>query len=117
MFFTFADSEEIYTPNTNKLAKMGENPTVEPNGGANSGGFNQGIQINLDLIKKTEIPPIEVKRTDFNSILFHFVITDDGRIVDLTDCQVTLTILKPSGLTVYQDCEIVDPLDGECEVF
>ncbi len=29
----FADSEEIYTPNTNKLAKMGENPEVEPNGG------------------------------------------------------------------------------------
>ena len=73
------------------------------------------FQINLDLTKKTEIPPIEVKRTDFNNVFFHFVVTDNGRIVDLTDCQVTLTILKPSGLTVYQDCEIVDPLDGECE--
>ena len=40
----FADSEEIYTPNTNKLAKMGENPTVDPKGGANNAGFNQGIQ-------------------------------------------------------------------------
>ena len=39
----FADSEEIYTPNTNKLAKMGENPTVEPMGGANDGGSNQGV--------------------------------------------------------------------------
>ena len=39
----FPKTEEIYTPNTNKLAKMGENPTVEPNGGANGGGFNQGI--------------------------------------------------------------------------
>ena len=44
------------------------------------------------------------------------MITDGGRIINLTDCQVVLTILKPSGLTVYQDCEIVDPLDGECEV-
>ena len=32
----FPKTEEIYTPNTNKLAKMGENPTVEPNGGVNN---------------------------------------------------------------------------------
>jgi HK97 family phage portal protein len=38
----FPKSEEIYTPNTNKLAKMGENPTVDPNGGADNGA-NQGI--------------------------------------------------------------------------
>ena len=42
----FADSEEIYTPNTNKLAKMGENPTVEPNGGTENGGFNKGLPNN-----------------------------------------------------------------------
>jgi HK97 family phage portal protein len=44
----FADTEEIYTPNTNKLAKMGENPTVDvsqPNGGANNGA-NQGVPNN-----------------------------------------------------------------------
>lgn len=40
----FADSEEIYTPNTNKLAKMGENPTVDPMGGATNGGTSQGVQ-------------------------------------------------------------------------
>lgn len=74
-------------------------------------------KINLDLIKKTETPQIQVKKTDFNSILFQFVITDDGRIVDLTDCAVDLSVLKPSGLTVYQNCEIVDALDGSCEVF
>ena len=38
----FSDSEEIYTPNTNKLAKMGENPTVEA-GGAQDGQSNQAI--------------------------------------------------------------------------
>jgi HK97 family phage portal protein len=42
----FADSEEIYTPNTNKLAKMGENPTVEPNGGAISDGTNEKLPNN-----------------------------------------------------------------------
>jgi HK97 family phage portal protein len=50
----FPDSEEIYTPNTNKLAKMGESPVVEPNGGvANEGisdnsGLNQGTGQSTD---------------------------------------------------------------------
>jgi HK97 family phage portal protein len=42
----FPKSDEIYTPNTNKLAKMGENPTVDPMGGANNGGFNQTVPNN-----------------------------------------------------------------------
>jgi HK97 family phage portal protein len=44
----FPESEEIYTPNTNKLAKMGENPTVEPNGGENIES-SQGISDNSGL--------------------------------------------------------------------
>ena len=44
----FAESEEIYTPNTNKLAKMGENPTVDPN-------VNGGAEMNLNLIKEFQI--------------------------------------------------------------
>lgn len=54
----FPNSEEIYTPNTNKLAKMGENPTVEPNGGENSEGIsnNSGLgsinQNRVDLPQK-----------------------------------------------------------------
>jgi hypothetical protein len=47
----FPDSEEIYTPNTNKLAKMGENPTVEPNGGENIES-SQGISDNSGLGKE-----------------------------------------------------------------
>lgn len=50
----FTDSEEIYTPNTNKLAKMGENPTVEPNGGASNGNFNEGLQNNSGSNKGNE---------------------------------------------------------------
>lgn len=43
----FSDSNEIYTPNTNKLAKMGDSPVVQPNGGvpnegiSNSAGLDQ----------------------------------------------------------------------------
>jgi HK97 family phage portal protein len=47
----FADSQEIYTPNTNKLAKMGENPTVDPNTpNAQNGTPNapNGGQANVD---------------------------------------------------------------------
>lgn len=41
----FADTEEIYTPNTNKLAKMGENPTVdaEATGGVPNNGLDKGL--------------------------------------------------------------------------
>lgn len=49
----FADSEEIYTPNTNKLAKMGENPTIEPNGGENN-ELNKGLSNNLGSSEGTE---------------------------------------------------------------
>lgn len=38
----FPESEEIYTPNTNKLAKMGDSPEVQSNGVVNS----EGIQPN-----------------------------------------------------------------------
>ena len=44
----FPDSEEIYTPNTNKLAKMGENPTVEQDGGENIES-SQGLSDNSGL--------------------------------------------------------------------
>jgi hypothetical protein len=42
----FPDSDEIYTPNTNKLAKMGEEIVVqpnEPNGGTGNVGPNQNV--------------------------------------------------------------------------
>ncbi len=41
---------------------------------------------------------------------------DDGLAVDLTDATVRLTVQKPSGLTVFQDCEVTEPLVGTCQV-
>ena len=53
----FPDSEEIYTPNTNKLAKMGENPEVEPNGGTNNGGLDEGLSDNSGFDKESSESP------------------------------------------------------------
>jgi HK97 family phage portal protein len=44
----FPESEEIYTPNTNKLAKMGEQPLVDPNQ-PNGGVANEGLPNNAGL--------------------------------------------------------------------
>jgi hypothetical protein len=41
---------------------------------------------------------------------------DDGVAVDLTGSTVRLTVQKPSGLTVFQDCEVTEPLVGVCQV-
>jgi HK97 family phage portal protein len=49
----FPDSEEIYTPNTNKLAKMGEQPLVDPNQ-PNGGVANEGLPNNAGLGTKPE---------------------------------------------------------------
>ena len=57
-----------------------------------------------------------MKESDLNSVKFLFRITDDGGIVDLTGTSVRLTVQKPSGLTVFQDCDITDAFSGMCEV-
>lgn len=47
----FPKTEEIYTPNTNKLAKMGEQPEVQPNQPnlPNGGVTNEGLSDNTGL--------------------------------------------------------------------
>lgn len=50
----FPESDEIYTPNTNKLAKMGENPEVQPNIGGTITESMQQLPNNPDQTKKAE---------------------------------------------------------------
>jgi hypothetical protein len=64
----------------------------------------------------TTNPSIQVKESDLNSVKFNFQVSDDGIYVDLSGTSVVLTIKKPSGLTVFQDCTITDPSIGLCEV-
>lgn len=61
-------------------------------------------------------PLIQVKETDLNSIKFIFQVQDDGTSIDLTGATARLSIKKPSELTVFQDCEITNAVEGYCEV-
>lgn len=72
--------------------------------------------ITLDLTEETTKPPVKIKRSDLNTVRFDFIVTDLNVPIDLTGAKVRLSVLKPSGMTVFQDCTITDPLDGECQV-
>lgn len=64
----------------------------------------------------TTNPTIQVKQSDLNSVRFKFTVMDDGGVIDLTGASVRFTAKKPSGLTVFQDCDITDPLTGSAEL-
>src|SRR4051812_18735631 len=74
------------------------------------------FQISLDLVQTTTNPIIQIKESDLNAVRFVFQISDEGIILDLTDASVRLAVLKPSGMTVLQDCFITNALGGTCEV-
>jgi hypothetical protein len=76
----------------------------------------KNFQINLDLIKSQKNERIQIKKGDLNTVIFEFIITDNDEPVDLTNSEVRLSILKPSKLTVIQDCTLTKPLNGQCEV-
>ena len=75
----------------------------------------KNFQINLNLISKTRINPIVVSKGDLNTVLFAFTITENSERVDLTNAEVRLFVLKPSGLSVNSRCVVTNPLQGECE--
>jgi BppU N-terminal domain len=41
---------------------------------------------------------------------------DDGAVVDLTGTTVQIAVKKPSGMTVFQNCDVTDATTGSCEV-
>ena len=57
-----------------------------------------------------------VSRNDFDSVELNFKIKQDEADFNLTDTTVELAIKKPSGLTVYQACEITNAVEGEASV-
>lgn len=70
----------------------------------------------MDLIRTTKASKVAVKKSDIESVQFNFQILNDGLIADLTGATVQLAIKKPSLLTVFEDCIITSPANGECEV-
>ena len=77
------------------------------------------FDILLDLEKELYSPSsllFSISRNDFNSIQLNFVITQDGTPVDLLNKTVELAVKKPSGLTVYQACEITSAQEGKAKL-
>jgi BppU N-terminal domain/Phage tail repeat like len=77
------------------------------------------FDILLDLEKELYSPSsllFSVSRNDFNTVQLHFIITQDGTPFDLTNKTVELAVKKPSGLTVYQACEITNALGGKTKL-
>ena len=76
-------------------------------------------EITLDIEKELYTPSdllFSVSRNDFEAVEVIFTIFQDETRLNLTDTTVELAIKKPSGLTVYQSCEIVDPIQGKAKV-
>lgn len=77
------------------------------------------FDILLDLEKDLYSPSsllFTVSRNDFNTVQLNFVVTQDGTPVDLTNKTVELAVKKPSGLTVYQACEITSAIEGKAKI-
>jgi hypothetical protein len=62
----FVDEDEIYTPNTNKKVKMGEEPLVEPNGteGGAKVGLDKGLPDNARPNPQRDNQPDNPSKTE-----------------------------------------------------
>ena len=77
------------------------------------------FDILLDLEKELYSPSsllFSISRNDFNSVQLNFVITQDGTPIDLANKTIELAVKKPSGLTVYQACEITNAQQGKAKL-
>ena len=76
-------------------------------------------EIPLDLEKVLYTPStllFNVSRNDFDSVQLIFQIKQDDLPIDLTNKTVELAVKKPSGLTVYQQAEITNAIQGEAKI-
>ena len=76
-------------------------------------------EINLDIEKELYSPSnllFSVSNNDFETIELTFIISQDEISLNLLGTTVDLAIKKPSGLTVYQNCEIIDAFEGTAKV-
>ena len=77
------------------------------------------FDILLDIEKDLYSPSFllfSISRNDLNTIQLNFVITQDGTPLDLTNKIVELAVKKPSGLTVYQTCELTSAIEGKANI-
>jgi baseplate upper protein BppU/tail fiber-like repeat protein/tail-like repeat protein len=77
------------------------------------------FNITLDIEKELYSPLFSlfvVSEMDLDSVDLLFQINQEDQHLDLTGTTVELAIKKPSGLTVYQECEISNAPEGEAVV-
>lgn len=73
----------------------------------------------LDVEKELHhisMPAFTISQSDLDSVEITFHVNQDNATFNLTDKTVQIAIKKPSGLTVYQNCSIVDAAAGETSV-
>lgn len=70
----------------------------------------------LDTIVTTSNPAFNVNTNDLKTVKLNILINQGKEPLDLTGATVRLAIKKPDKKTVLQDCTIVDPLTGSCEI-
>lgn len=75
-------------------------------------------EINLDIEREIYTPSnilFNVSRNDLETIELQFKISQDENPMNLTGSTVELAVKKPSGLTVYQLCEVTNAEMGEAK--
>ena len=73
----------------------------------------------LDIEKELHhisMPAFNISQSDLDSVEITFHVNQDDAAFDLTDKTVQIAIKKPSGLTIFQNCSIVDAAAGETNV-
>jgi hypothetical protein len=76
-------------------------------------------EVNLDIENELYTPSnplFSVSKLDLDSIELQFTIHQDDSRMDLTGTTVELGIKKPSGTTVYQECEIKSAVEGKASI-
>jgi hypothetical protein len=74
------------------------------------------FNVKLDIKRELENPSFTVSQNDLNTVQLVFNVVQDGSPFDLTGLIPRLSIKKPSGLTVFQDSEVTDVVNGVCQV-
>jgi len=74
------------------------------------------FNIQLDIEKNIQNDIFSISENDLNSVQLTFDVFQDGKPFNMTGLIPRLAVKKSSGLTVFQDCRIVDAVLGTCEV-
>jgi lysophospholipase L1-like esterase len=74
------------------------------------------FDVSLDIENQTSNNIFTISQNDLQVVEVTFSLSQDKSLVDLTGLTLRVAIKKPSGLTVVQDCTVVDPMKGKFKV-